>query len=385
MKIIDPQPGFEFRRSRTCSKDNPAQRKSSLKLNPQMDLTKENDDKQITFELADEDESAEDSVSVDEFIRELEAKEKDLHITSETTFIELESEFDEGEVPDFIKEELDKTVIERAGKVDTKGNTADREAIRKFEAEVKSLRSKVSGLEEERVELQKNSQRRTRDFEAYKARTERERLETFEKLLCNLATEMLPVLDNLERALQFAADKNDTEKGEISQFFQGIVLVNQQVNEVLAGMGIVPIATVGEVFDPHFHEAVAVDTDGDLPPNTVTAELLKGFRIGGRVIRHSMVKVSKAAEPPKPVETEEAEPSETEPPAEATTADQDEAVDTAGQETYETSEPESTEAKADNAEATDAADVPPDDSETEETGFEIERNGETEMIEGGKV
>jgi len=349
-----------------------------------MDLTKENEDKQISFELADEDETAENSVSVDDFIRELEAKEKDLHITSETTFIELESEFDEGEVPDFIKEELDKNVIERAGNVEVKSNAVDREAVRKLESEIKALRSKVSDLENERSELYKNSQRRTRDFEAYKARNDRERLETFEKLLCNLATEMLPVLDNLERALQFASDKAEGEKEEISQFYQGIVLVNQQVNEVLAGMGIVPIATVGEPFDPHFHEAVAMDEDSEFLPNTVTAELLKGFRIGGRVIRHSMVKVSKAAEPPKPAETPDAESPETAADDDSGDRDQDAAVNLNEPETGASKEAETSVSDAGDLNAADAIDDPADAGEAAETGFEIERNGETEMIEAGK-
>jgi hypothetical protein len=57
-------------------------------------------------------------------------------------------------------------------------------------------------------------------------------------------------------------------------------------------MGIQPIATVGETFDPHFHEAVATEESNEFDPNTVSAELLRGYRIGNRVIRHSMVKVA---------------------------------------------------------------------------------------------
>ncbi|HEX8637797.1 MAG TPA: nucleotide exchange factor GrpE, partial [Pyrinomonadaceae bacterium] len=76
------------------------------------------------------------------------------------------------------------------------------------------------------------------------------------------------------------------------QFFQGIVLVNQHVNEVLAGMGVAPIASIGERFDPHFHEAVAVEESDVYPPQTVSAEFLRGYRLGERVIRPSMVKVT---------------------------------------------------------------------------------------------
>jgi molecular chaperone GrpE len=70
---------------------------------------------------------------------------------------------------------------------------------------------------------------------------------------------MLPALDNLDRALQFAAELPEADRSRFAQFYDGIVLVNQQVNEVFAGMGIETIRTVGEAFDPHFHEAVAVE------------------------------------------------------------------------------------------------------------------------------
>jgi len=70
-------------------------------------------------------------------------------------------------------------------------------------------------------------------------------------------------------------------------------LVSHQVNDVLAEMGVQPIATVGETFDPHYHEAVATEESADLDPNTISAELLRGYRIGERVIRHSMVRVTK--------------------------------------------------------------------------------------------
>jgi len=70
------------------------------------------------------------------------------------------------------------------------------------------------------------------------------------------------------------------------------VLVSQQLNEILAEMGVQPILAVGERFDPHYHEAVATETNDDFPSQTVTAELLRGYRLGEKIIRPSMVKVS---------------------------------------------------------------------------------------------
>ncbi|MGD9561451.1 MAG: nucleotide exchange factor GrpE [Pyrinomonadaceae bacterium] len=260
-----------------------------------MDPKNEIDDSDVTFELAD-DETADESNSVDDFIRELEEKEKDLHITAETTFIEIAADFeDPDEIPDFMRQDL------AAGKVTVRPAAAaapgpDPAAQAKLTAEVAALKAKIAGLEDERKELYQKSQRRLNDFEAYKSRTDRERSETFQRQLSNLATQMLPALDNLDRALEFASGIAAEQQDEFAQFFNGIVLVNQQVNEVLVNMGIDPIAAVGHPFDPHFHEAVAVDESSTLPPNTVTGELLRGFRIGEKVIRHAMVRVSKAAD-----------------------------------------------------------------------------------------
>jgi len=236
---------------------------------------------------------AEDPVSVDEFIRQLEAKEKDLHITAETTVIEIAESFDEPELPDFIKGEFPEPPA-NSGK--EKLSPKVKAANSKLEAEIKQFRTRVAKLEDERAEMLKDSQRRGKDFANYKARVERERRETFQNQVANLAIQMLPVLDNLNRAIDFALELPQEQDTEFRQFFDGVVLVNQQVNEVLAGMGILPIATLGEVFDPHLHEAAATDETDELEPNTISAELVKGYRIGDRVIRHSMVRVAKPAE-----------------------------------------------------------------------------------------
>jgi len=257
-----------------------------------MDPNQDKENSEYAFELADE-ELVDEPTAVDDFMRELEAKEKDLHITAETTFIELAADFEGDEIPDFMRPEIaiQKPPVVVKPAVPAAGDPRSKQ----LETEVAALKAKISGLEEERGELYTNSQRRLKDFESFKARTERERSETFQRQLSNLATEMLPALDNLDRALQCASEMSDEKQAEFAQFFDGIVLVNQQVHEVLAGMGILPIVTVGAKFDPHFHEAVAIDEESDQPANTITAELLRGFRIGDNVIRHSMVKVAQGA------------------------------------------------------------------------------------------
>ena len=229
-----------------------------------------------------------DSAPVDDFIRQLEAKEKDLHITADLSIEIAEADFDDLNIPDFVQAEL------AASQPAPAVAPADDKALHD---EIRNLKERVTEAETKRQAVLENAQKQVREFENLKNRTERERQETFSNQMCNLATEMLPVLDNLNRALDFAAEIPEGKSPEFQHFFDGIVLVNQQLNEIFAGMGVVPIASIGERFDPHFHEAVATDDSSDFPQNTVTAELLRGYRIGNRVIRHSMVKVAASSQP----------------------------------------------------------------------------------------
>lgn len=272
-----------------------------------MDPNQETENSEYFFELSDEG-TVDESDSVDDFIKQLEAKEKDLHITADTTFIEIAADFEDGELPDFLKPDLPENNTKTVAPAVVETGVADRAIVANLEKELVSLKNKISTMEADRKEYFEKAQRRSRDFDAYKARTERERGDTFQKQLRNLATQMLPALDNLDRALRFASEMPEDQRNDIEQFFNGIVLVNQQVNEVLTGMGIMPIATVGHPFDPHFHEAVAIEETTDFPPNTVTEELLRGFRIGNKIIRHSMVRVSQASQEIEVAAADETEP-----------------------------------------------------------------------------
>ena len=234
-----------------------------------------------------------DAVSVDDFIKQLEAKEKDLHISADASIIEIEEAFDEIEIPDDFRPILDRpTKSIEIAPVQT--GTAGGAPLRQLEAEVQTLKSTIAAMEADREELYASSERRARDFENLRARSERERQETFQNQIANLATLMLPALDNLHRALDSAEDMAEGKSPAFQQFFEGIVLVNEQITDILDKMGIRPILSVGEEFDPYYHEAVATEETDAHPPNTVCGELLRGYVAGERVIRHSLVKVAKA-------------------------------------------------------------------------------------------
>lgn len=242
--------------------------------------------------------------SVDDFIKELEAKEKDLHITADLKIEIEQSEYDTRNTPDLVPQAAapsygDVQVSPSAQNQGSKTRTYE------LQKEVESLKERLSVLRFERNDVQEKSDRRLKDFESYKYRMDRERRGAFIDQISNLAQQMLPVLDNLDRALNSVNALNSEKSVEFQQFFDGIGLVNQQVSEVFSDMGVQPIATVGEAFDPNFHEAVATEDNPEIAPNTITVEMLRGYRIGNRVIRHSMVKVTTGPAPaPKVVAPE---------------------------------------------------------------------------------
>src|SRR5687768_15346534 len=111
-----------------------------------MDPNQETENSEYTFEPADE--TIDESGSVDDFIRELEAKEKDLHITAETTFIEIAADFEDSEdMPDFLRQDLAAAEKRIAVKPAAPASSADNAKVKKLEAELTTLKAKIAGLE----------------------------------------------------------------------------------------------------------------------------------------------------------------------------------------------------------------------------------------------
>ncbi len=273
-----------------------------------MDPRKETEDLEVLANDVDTD----DSDSVDDFIRQLEEKEKDLHITVDTTIIEIEQGFDDGNPsvflqdkpetetgPESVAESADLPFVPDLEESDDAPVVSHaiynlEEQVDDLEEQVAALKQTIARMEDERAELFKTSQRRAKDFEAYKTRTERERSDTKNSQVGNLAAQLLPAIDNLDRAFNFADHLSEERSSEFEQFFEGILMVKRQLAEIFIGMGIEPIEAVGQEFDPYLHEAVAADATEEFTPNTICEEMLRGYRIGDHIIRHSMVKVATA-------------------------------------------------------------------------------------------
>ncbi|CCO07886.1 nucleotide exchange factor GrpE [Desulforamulus hydrothermalis] len=123
------------------------------------------------------------------------------------------------------------------------------------------------------------------DYENLRRRSRQEKEDLLKFGAEHLIKNLLPVLDNFERALASAGDGGE-------KFISGVQMIHRQLYEVLTAEGLAPIPAQGEPFDPNLHEAVMQVTDADQPENTVVEELRKGYYLKGKVIRPAMVKVA---------------------------------------------------------------------------------------------
>lgn len=122
------------------------------------------------------------------------------------------------------------------------------------------------------------------DFENFRKRIDRERAEERSQAGAAIARDVLPVLDNLERALANASEGDP--------FRDGVALIQRQLRDALTRAGLEPIETVGEMFDPVFHEAVVTERTSRFEPNRVLEEIQRGYLFRGRVLRPALVKVA---------------------------------------------------------------------------------------------
>lgn len=159
-------------------------------------------------------------------------------------------------------------------------------------AELIASRAELKRLQTSLAEAQDALARRQADFENYRKRIDRDRADTHNRIVADVAKKLLPVMDNLGRALEAERTIETQESKEFRHFLHGIELISKQLNEVLDSFGIKPIAAVGERFDPHFHEAVITEPSDKYEPDTVTEEITRGYRIGDRLLRPAMVKVA---------------------------------------------------------------------------------------------
>jgi molecular chaperone GrpE len=139
-------------------------------------------------------------------------------------------------------------------------------------------------LQQENADLKDRYLRMVADFDNYRKRSDREKSDFFKYALAGLMRELLPVLDNFDRALDHAADGDD--------FHKGVLLIYKQLYDTLTKNGLKPIDQSNVPFDPKIHEAVVREENASVPSHTVIAILQKGYFLHDRLLRPAMVKVA---------------------------------------------------------------------------------------------
>lgn len=199
-----------------------------------------------------------------------------------------------------IQEETD---LEQAEASENDVETPTRGPDGKAEAEPEPEASAADGdlnkkLEEAERQAKDNYERLLRvsaDFENYKKRTAREMQDLVKYANEKILKEMLTVVDNLERAIESASNHYDTS----DPLIQGVYLTLSETLKILERHQVKPVVSLGEPFDPSFHQAMMQEEVQDQPPNTVVKELQKGYLIHDRLLRPALVAVSKTGGPVK--------------------------------------------------------------------------------------
>ena len=163
----------------------------------------------------------------------------------------------------------------------------NQEDVKNSKNNKKELEKIKALIETQKKEIEEKDDRLKRlmaEFENFKKRSSKEREGLYNSLIADITSSLLPILDNLEKAVQV--------KTEDENFKQGIELVLKQFKDILKSKGVEEIAGVGETFDPSQHEAVSSIQDPEKGVQEIVQEYRKGYKIGSKVIRHSMVVVA---------------------------------------------------------------------------------------------
>jgi molecular chaperone GrpE len=150
-------------------------------------------------------------------------------------------------------------------------------------AEFGQLQAENNELKKERDQLKDRLARLQAEFENARKRAEKEKADFRDFALGSVVEQFLPVLDNFELALK--------STGSLDQLRAGVELIVKQMEEVLRGLQVQPVATVGEEFDPRHHEAMGSVEREDLPDQHVAEEIRRGYRLREKLLRPALVRV----------------------------------------------------------------------------------------------
>ena len=174
--------------------------------------------------------------------------------------------------------EVQETSVE-SGAIGAEVDPAER--LQQLEKELQTLRAEHDALQSQYMRI-------AADFDNFRKRQSRDQDELRQQLVCSTLSEILPVVDNFERARQQLNPEGE-EAQALHRSYQGLY---KQLVEVLKQQGVARMEVVGQEFDPTLHEAVLREENTEHPEDVVIEELQRGYHLNGRVLRHAMVKVS---------------------------------------------------------------------------------------------
>jgi molecular chaperone GrpE len=205
---------------------------------------------------------------------------------------------------------------EEVGTATAMSGFPDQEAVRvgeisedeSYQAVLDELAQKEEELESLNAQLAERTSQYMRiaaDFDNFRKRTQKEKEDLEQQVKCSTISELLPVVDNFERARSQIKPQTAQEMN-IHKSYQSVY---KQLVECLKRIGVSPMRSEGKEFDPNLHEAVMREATDQYPEGTVVEELVQGYLLGERVLRHAMVKV--AAAPESVVTSEEGDQGDT--------------------------------------------------------------------------
>ncbi|MFQ2481645.1 nucleotide exchange factor GrpE [Aeromonas caviae] len=160
------------------------------------------------------------------------------------------------------------------------------------QARIAELEAQLEAAQRASLEERERAIRAVAEMENLRRRAAQDVEKAHKFALEKFAAELLPVLDNLERAIELADKENDTLKPMI----EGVELTLKSMQSGVAKFGLVALDPTNQPFDPNAHQAMSMVPSADVAPNTVIAVMQKGYELNGRVIRPAMVMVSKSAD-----------------------------------------------------------------------------------------
>jgi molecular chaperone GrpE len=178
---------------------------------------------------------------------------------------------------------LEELPQENAG-AEPAGQASEEQPAAQLALEIAALTAERDQLAKAKSELQDRVLRLQAEFDNYRKRSEKDRVEFSQYAGMEMIRELLPVLDNFDLAVK--AESND------KHYAKGVEMIHQRMADTLKKAGLEPIESTGKPFDPHVHQAVERFATNDAPEDTVLSEFQRGYNFKGKLLRASMVKVA---------------------------------------------------------------------------------------------